>query len=68
DNSAAIKARQEDKSLYLRLGERDGIAKFSRNLYASHKANSNIGHLFKSVPEQPFITNVTELVVTATGG
>ena len=67
-NSADIKARQEKQSLYLRLGKKEGITEFSRNLYASHKANKNIGHMFVNVPEQPFITNVTDLVATASGG
>lgn len=68
DNARAIEARQKEKSFYIRLGEREGIAKFSKNLYASHKANSKIGHMFANVPEQPFINNVIELVVTASGG
>ena len=68
DNAEAIEARQQEKPLYIRLGEREGITQFSKNLYAAHKANSNIGHMFANVPEQPFLNNVVELVVTASGG
>lgn len=68
DNAKAIEARQKEKSLYSRLGEREGITQFSKNLYVAHKANANIGHMFANVPEQPFLNNVVELVVTASGG
>lgn len=68
DNAKAIEARQKEKSFYIRLGKREGIAKFSKNLYEAHKVNPKISHMFKNVPEQPFLNNVIEMVVIGSGG
>ena len=68
DNASAIAQRQASKSLYSRLGERPGIEAFTTNLYAAHRANTDIGHFFEHVPEQPFIKNVTDFVVVNSGG
>lgn len=68
DNAMAIEARQKEKSFYIRLGKREGIARFSKNLYEAHKVNPKIGHMFQNVPEQPFLNNVIELVVMGSGG
>ena len=68
DNAEAIQARQKEKSFYIRLGEREGIARFSKSLYEAHKVNPKIGHMFKNVPEQPFLNNVVEMIVVGSGG
>ena len=68
ENASAMKQRQQQRSLYSRLGERDGIEKFSTNLYAAHQSNDQIGHRFKGVDQQKFITNVTNFIVSNSGG
>lgn len=68
ENAIAIQQRQKAQSLYSRLGERPGIKTFATNLYASHRQNSDIGHFFKNVPEEPFVKNVTDFVVVNSGG
>lgn len=68
ENAQAMQQRQAEKSLYLRLGERAGIEKFSNNLYASHKANRKLDHMFGNVAKQPFVDNVTNFVVVNSGG
>jgi truncated hemoglobin YjbI len=64
----AMKQRQADKSLYLRLGSRDGIKELSTRLYGAHAANKQIGHLFEHVAREPFIEHVTDFLVTHSGG
>ena len=64
----AIKQRQADKSLYLRLGGRDGIQELSTRLYAAHAANKQIGHMFEHVDRGPFIEHVTNFLVAHSGG
>lgn len=64
----AIKQRQADKSLYLRLGGRNGIKELSARLYAAHAANKQIGHMFKDVAREPFIEHVTDFFVAHSGG
>jgi len=68
ENADAMQKRQAEKSLYSRLGEREGIATFSKRLYAEHKANEKIGHYFTHVPQEPFVSNVTEFLVANSGG
>lgn len=68
ESAEVFKQRQSEKSLFLRLGERKGVAKFVDNLYESHKANEKIGHLFRDVPKERFVTNVVEFVSVGTGG
>ena len=68
ENMAAMKNRQEERLLYTRLGEREGIEKFSINLYAAHKANEKISHLFANVNEKTNVKNVTNFVVANSGG
>lgn len=68
ENADAMKRRQNQESLYSRLGEREGIAAFSERLYAKHKANDKIGHLFDDVQKEPFVSNVTEFLVVNSGG
>jgi len=63
-----IKQRQADKSLYLRLGSRNGIKELSTRLYAAHVANKQIGHLFEHVAREPFIEHVTDFFVAHSGG
>lgn len=64
----AIKRRQADKSLYLRLGGRNGIKELSTRLYAAHAANKQIGHMFEHVAREPFIEHVTDFLVAHSGG
>ncbi len=64
----AIKQRQADKSLYLRLGSRDGIKELSTRLYAAHVANKQIGHMFEHVAREPFVERVTDFFVAHSGG
>ena len=64
----AIKQRQAEKSLYVRLGGRDGIKELSTRLYAAHAANPQIGHLFEHVDREPFIEHVTNFFVAHSGG
>ena len=64
----AMKQRQADKSLYLRLGGTPGIKDLSTRLYAAHVANKQIGHLFEHVVREPFIERVTSFLVTHSGG
>jgi hemoglobin len=64
----AMKQRQADKSLYLRLGSRDGIKELSTRLYGAHVANKQIGHMFEHVAREPFIERVTNFLVTHSGG
>lgn len=68
ENADAMKQRQAEKSLYSRLGEREGIAEFSKRLYVQHKANEKIGHYFVDIPQEPFVSHVTEFLVTNSGG
>ena len=68
ENAHAMQQRQAEKSLYLRMGERAGIERFSSTLYATHKANEKLDHIFGHVPEQPFVNNVTNFVVANSGG
>ena len=68
DNASAIAQRQASESLYSRLGERSGIESFSTKLYTAHRANADIGHFFKNVPEKFFIKNVTDFISVNSGG
>lgn len=68
ENADAMQQRQAEKSLYSRLGEREGIATFSERLLAAHKANEKIGHFFTHVPEEPTISNMTEFLIANSGG
>lgn len=64
----AMKQRQADQSLYLRLGGRDGIKELSTRLYAAHVSNKDIGHMFEHVAREPFIERVTNFLVAHSGG
>ena len=64
----AIKQRQTDKSLYLRLGGRSRIKELSTRLYDADVANKQIGHLFEHVAREPFIEHVTDFFVANSGG
>ena len=68
ENASVIKHRQKVQSLYSRLGERPGIETFAAKLFASHQANTEIGHFFKNVPEKPFVKNVTDFISVNSGG
>lgn len=68
ENAHAMQQRQAKKSLYLRMGEREGIERFSATLYATHKENEKLSHIFGHVPEQPFVKNVTSFVAASSGG
>jgi truncated hemoglobin YjbI len=64
----AMKQRQAQKSLYLRLGGRDKINELSTRLYAAHAANKQIGHMFEHVDKGPFVEHVTNFLVANSGG
>ena len=68
DAAGAIKARQEKKSLYKRLGEKEKIKTFITNLYGAHLANKDINHMFKNVERDSFIGHATDFFVVGTGG
>jgi truncated hemoglobin YjbI len=63
-----MKQRQAQKSLYVRLGSRDGIHELSSRLYAAHAANQQIGHMFTHVDQGPFVEHVTNFLVANSGG
>ena len=68
-NSAdAMKQRQAEKSLYVRLGSRNGIKELSTRLYAAHTSNEQIGHMFEHVAREPFIERVTNFLAAHSGG
>jgi hemoglobin len=64
----AMKQRQAQKSLYVRLGSRDGIHELSTRLYTAHAANTQIGHMFTRVDKDPFVERVTNFLVANSGG
>ena len=64
----AMKARQEQKSLYLRLGQKKKIEVLVSKLYDAHKSNKDIGHMFKKVRKKPFSRNVVAFLTVGTGG
>lgn len=68
DSSATISQRQAQKSLYTRLGERTKIKVLAGKLLSAHMKNKKIGHMFKHVKKDQFITNVTDFLVAGTGG
>ncbi len=68
DNADAIKKRQAANSLYNRLGKKKKITVFASQLYDAHKANKDIGHMFKKVPKKPFVKRVVSFLVAGTGG
>lgn len=64
----AMKQRQAEKSLYLRLGGREGLKEMATRLYAAHAANKQIGHMFQDVASGPFIEHVTDFLAANSGG
>jgi len=68
DNTEAMSARHKAKPLYYRLGEREGIKTFATKLLASHKQNPQISHIFSKVPEEKFVTSVTDYISAGSGG
>jgi len=67
-NLPAAEQRQAAKSLYLRLGSKNGIKELSTRLYAAHVSNKQIGHMFEHVAREPFIEHVTDFLVAHSGG
>jgi hemoglobin len=68
DNAEAIKARQEKKSLYDRLGKRSRIKTLAAKIFKAHSANPKIGHMFAKVDRKSFVQHVAEFLVAGTGG
>jgi hemoglobin len=68
DSSAAISKRNAQKSLFERLGKRTKIKALAGNILAAHLKNEKIKHMFTHVKKAEFITNVTDFLVTGTGG
>ncbi|PIQ59239.1 MAG: hypothetical protein COW00_10945 [Bdellovibrio sp. CG12_big_fil_rev_8_21_14_0_65_39_13] len=68
DSTPAMKKRQEDKSLYLRLGGEKKIEALVTSIYIAHKKNEQIGHMLAHVDKDRFIKNVTQFLVVGTGG
>jgi len=68
DNAAAMQKRQVEKSLYERLGREPKIQTIAEKLLAAHSKNPKIGHLFAKVKKDAFVKNVTDFLVTGTGG
>lgn len=68
DSGEAIKARQAQKSLYIRLGKRAKIKVWAGKLLATHSKNKKIGHMFVHVKKDVFVRNVTDFLVAGTGG
>ena len=68
DNAGAMRKRQEEQTLYSRLGEREGIEKLITRLHAQHLKNKQIAHFFKDILEEAFINNVTDFLAANAGG
>lgn len=68
DSSAAIQQRQTQKPLYDRLGKKVQIKKLVENILVKHQKNPQISHLFAKVKKGPFVKNVTDFLVSGTGG
>ena len=68
DNSATIKDRQAQKSLYERLGKRPRIQLLAKKILSAHSTNPKIGHMFAHVDKANFVKHVTEFLVVGTGG
>lgn len=68
DSGEAIKARQAQKSLYLRLGKRAKIKVWAQKLLDAHSQNKTIGNMFAHVKKDAFVRNVTDFLVAGTGG
>ena len=67
DASEAMKARQAEKSLFLRLGGEEGIRTFATKLLEAHKVNPTVGHRFEHLPTERFVNNVTHFLSTHSG-
>ncbi len=68
DNGPAIKARQQEHSLYERLGKREGIHNFFTHLLPAHRANKKISHIFTYSDDKKVIENSTEFLSMGSGG
>lgn len=68
ESTAAMKARQDKKSLYERLGKRKGINNFFTHLLPEHRANKKIAHLFKHSDDKKVIAHSTDFLVAGSGG
>lgn len=68
ESAPAMKARQEKKSLYERLGKREGINRFFTHLLPAHRANKKIAHLFQNSDDKKVIAHSTDFLVTGSGG
>ena len=68
ESDIAIKKRQAEKSLYLRLGGEEKIRTMTTLIYVEHKRNPVFSERLKHLESEPFIENVTMFLVTGTGG
>lgn len=68
ESGSAMKKRQAEKSLYLRLGGEERIRTLSTLIYAAHHRNPAFGDMLKYIESEPFVENVTMFLVTGTGG
>lgn len=68
DSAAAIQKRQSEKPLYVRLGKRPRIQVFTRKVFEAHAKNPQISHMFAHVNKGRFVKNVTDFLVSGTGG
>jgi len=68
DSEATRIARQVEKPLYYRLGERDGIYGLTTELVRLHSINPDFARFWGHIDEQALIQNSTDFVSTGTGG
>jgi len=64
----AMTARQAEKSLYDRVGGREGINAVVADTVARHLVNEKISHLMEGVDADHLIKQVTDFLVVGTGG
>lgn len=64
----AMTARQAERSLYERVGGREGINAVVTDTVARHLVNEQISHLMEGVDTDHLISQVTEFLVVGTGG
>ena len=68
DAAPAIEQRQAERSLYERLGQREGIRAVLTEMVDVHMGNPDIKPLFDGVDIERFLENSTDFISAGTGG
>ncbi len=68
DTEAARTQRQENETLYNRLGGYDRIHEFTRELVRLHNENTAIQHMFNHLDSETLAKHVADFVASGTGG